>query len=135
MNLAKTKKYFPIMLIGALAICVVIGIMIYTIVGTSKQKQNQQGISSDPNDSYNKSYDEIQAKEQANPDPLQKAADLRSKLPYKGTNFSLDFDYDKQTFVLTLKKSNQAAGNSEFEQFIQANGVDKKSMKITTKVQ
>lgn len=48
---------------------------------------------------------------------------LLNKLPYKGTNFSMSYDFDTNSFVVIINKFNQDEGNKEFDTFLKNNGV------------
>jgi hypothetical protein len=56
-----------------------------------------------------------------------KVGDLINLLPYTGSYFYLDFDFAKNTFVLTLDKNNIAKGNSNFDVFLKKNGIQDRS--------
>jgi hypothetical protein len=56
-----------------------------------------------------------------------KKGDLINILPYTGTYFSFDFDFAKNSFVLTLDKNNITAGNNNFDTFLKNNGVPNRS--------
>jgi hypothetical protein len=56
-----------------------------------------------------------------------KKGELINILPYSGAYFSFDFDFVKNTFVLTLDKSNIVAGNNNFDVFLKNNGIQNQS--------
>lgn len=52
---------------------------------------------------------------------------LIEKLPYQGTDFSLSYNFADDSFLLSLDATNQAQGETEFENFLKQNGVLDKS--------
>jgi hypothetical protein len=52
---------------------------------------------------------------------------LIQRLPYRGTYFSLYYNYSDDIFILFLDKNKSAAGETEFENFLKQNGILDKS--------
>lgn len=52
---------------------------------------------------------------------------LLNKLPYTGTNFSLEYNYSRNQFIVTLKAGQEDAGNKELDAFLLANQIDSES--------
>lgn len=51
---------------------------------------------------------------------------LLNKLPYSGTNFSLEYNYSNGQFIATLK-TNQEASNKELDDFLKSNQIENRS--------
>ncbi len=62
-----------------------------------------------------------QDREQMNKQYL--VSSLMNKLPYKGVDFSFDFNYDTGNFILVLNKNAVNQGYAEFNTFLKQNGV------------
>ena len=67
------------------------------------------------------------ASESAEINKYGKVGDLINILPYSGSFFYLDFDFAKNTFVLTLDNNNVEKGNSNFDSFLKKNGIQDRS--------
>ena len=77
--------------------------------------------------SYIQKAEEINKSEQGVIEKDQAVGSLLSKLPYKGSYFSLTFDYTTADFVVELNKSHLAEANQEFDAFLLKNGVQTRS--------
>lgn len=56
-----------------------------------------------------------------------KITQLIKALPYKGENFTLNYQFSKFSFYLQLIKDKEAEGEKEFENYIKSFGVEDKS--------
>lgn len=54
-----------------------------------------------------------------------KVAGLLDIVPYQGTLFRFDYSYDLLTFQLFIPRDEATAANTEFEEFLQSQGVDR----------
>ncbi len=54
-------------------------------------------------------------------------ANLITKLPYSGANFSLTYDYSTNQFTAILRNSQEDAGNKELDAFLQTNQIDNRT--------
>lgn len=72
-------------------------------------------------------YQEISQsdQEQLNKDSL--VAQLIKKLPYQGTNFSLEYDYENNQFSITFVSGRQTEGDQEFDAFLKINQIQDRS--------
>lgn len=76
---------------------------------------------------YIKSQQQINEKNKTASLQNQAVGRLLSKLPYSGSNFSMSYSYDTNQFTVVIKVTNQIAGNQEFDQFLQNNGISNRS--------
>lgn len=73
-----------------------------------------------PGHSYTYSSDEDVAQRRRG----EAVAQLIKKLPYNGADFSLQYSFEKNTFIVTLDKNNTPAANAEFDKFLNENGIE-----------
>lgn len=81
----------------------------------------------DYSESYIKKAQEIENSERAEREKGQQVGKLLSLVPYKGTYFSISFDYAQVNFVVELNKSHLSEANQEFDAFLIKNGIQSRS--------
>lgn len=60
--------------------------------------------------------------------------DLLPKLPYKGNFFSLEYNYQINSFIATLSASNQSQANEELDQFLKSNQIQNRDWLYNLKI-
>ena len=53
---------------------------------------------------------------------------LIGHLPYNGKFFTLDYNFNNATFVLTLNKNSLTEANNEFDAYLKTNGINDRSL-------
>ncbi len=52
---------------------------------------------------------------------------LQFKMPYKGTNFQMDYDYKLLQYIVIIPNDKISEGNTEFDTFLKQNGIADRS--------
>lgn len=81
----------------------------------------------DYSDSYVQKAEEIENSEQTEREKGQQVGKLLSAMPYKGTYFSIVFDFDSVDFVVELDKAHSTEANQEFDAYLLKNGIQSRS--------
>ncbi|MBI2596413.1 hypothetical protein HYW46_06830 [Candidatus Daviesbacteria bacterium] len=130
------KKNILLIIVFGLIVLIIISIV---VLGLGKKKPLPSG-SPIPSASAviqkpetGKKYQIITGADQKQIDQDSLVGNLLTKLPYKGTNFSLDYSYNSLQFILTLNTQNKDLGNKEFDQFLLQNQIlDRSWLKYLT---
>ncbi len=90
----------------------------------------------DNNPDYNKSFEKQIKEEDVFIKRESQVGSLLRVLPYKGTDFMMEYDYKNLNFVVTINKERAVAGNTEFDLFLQQHGINNRTwirnLNITT---
>lgn len=139
------KEFLPYFLVIGIIFIIISSAFYFSFVGKPAQKlQPSPSVSPKPTifsprtqdiDSQNLQYHpDSSTKVQTIDDASQKMLDkdaaignLLSKLPYKGTFFSLEYSYQANAFTVNLPASNQAQANQEFDQFLKDNKIESRN--------
>ena len=76
---------------------------------------------------YINNMEQINQKDQQTLNESAKVGQLLKLVPYTGSYFSLDYNYDTGDFILKVDPNHKTEGNQEFDQFLQNNGVQSRS--------
>jgi len=79
-----------------------------------------------PEQSASENYN-ISAQEKQKINQAYFVSSLVNNVPYRGQDFTLAYNFDTATFLLTLDKNNLTAANAEFNAYLKTNGIKDKS--------
>ncbi|GEM_PF-3402042 len=125
----QNKKTFLLFLVFALAGFMVFIFLVFSILG--RPPSNQKPSSADPDgpgEEYTKEQKELEDEFLDKDKESSRVSQLIDKLPYKGSNFLLEYSYGSLQFTLTLNEKAQSQGLAEFNQFLSANSIDANRM-------
>ncbi len=121
----ENKKLF-IAFFGFILVAIIMFIILaYGLIYGSYNSQESSNI--DPNgpaEEYTKEQAELEKEFLDDDKASSRVSQLIDSLPYKGTYFSLSYDYGTLQFTLSLLQENESQGLSEYGNFIKANGID-----------
>ncbi len=84
-----------------------------------------------PQNDYSPSYvqkaQQAESSDKTEREQGQLVGKLLSVVPYKGTYFSIVFNYDSVDFVVELNQSHLTEANQEFDAFLLKNGIQSRS--------
>lgn len=94
------------------------------LFGTNNSQISPNIDPNGPDEEYTREQKELEDQFLDDDKKSSRVSQLIDNLPYKGTNFSLIYDYGSLQFTLVLLEGNESAGLEEFAGFIKANGID-----------
>lgn len=136
MNLTFLKKYSIYLLALGAILFVIISFLILQPGGnktTKPQPSPEPSASTTPplddpplpaqGREYQDSLQVIQKSEEEEISRDSLVGELLNLIPYKGSNFTLDYSFTNNHFILILDKGSESEGNQEFDQFLKNNNV------------
>lgn len=94
------------------------------LFGSSNSQLSPNTDPNGPDEEYTREQKELEDQFLDEDKRSSRVSQLIDNLPYKGTNFSLIYDYGSLQFTLILLQGKESAGLEEFAGFIKANGID-----------
>lgn len=94
------------------------------LFGSSSSQLSPNTDPNGPDENYTREQKELEDQFLDDDKKSSRVSQLIDNLPYKGTNFSLIYDYGSLQFTLILLEGNESAGLEEFARFIKTNGID-----------
>lgn len=83
---------------------------------------------------YNESFKQIQQQEAKIVAQDAALGRLLEFLPHTGTNFSMKYDYNQNTFFVTIPQARRQEGEKELDAFLKQNGVQNRNWINTNKL-
>lgn len=121
-----SKKKFTAFVLISVSIFFVFLYFTFSLLNGNLLGPDKNSVPNDgPGDEYNKSAKQLDEEFKAVDDQSYRITQLISKLPYRGKNFSLSYDYESGEFILILNQNNTSLATSEFDQFLTANSINK----------
>lgn len=94
------------------------------LFGSSNSQISPNADPNGPDEEYTREQKELEDQFLNEDKESSRVSQLIDNLPYKGTNFSLTYDYGSLQFTLILLQGNESAGLEEFAGFIKTNGIN-----------
>lgn len=129
-------KTLTITALGLFIITIIMGIIYNSFINKPKQNINQEKpipttynylnptdkakyfAAPGLDDQYNKNFDKYIKDNEVFLKREEKVGQLLHFVPYKGSNFNIDYNYDTASFVVIINKDHAVAGNTEFDDFL-----------------
>ncbi len=142
------KKYLNILIIISGVLVLVLFMIVYALFFQKKQQaptpqvpiptripaspNQSENLYPDTDQKYIQNFKANIQTEQKFHEQQSKILKMRESLPYFGTNFTLSYDIDTNTFQLYLNRSDQQKGQEEFDAFLKDKEVNKDLITIKT---
>lgn len=123
----ENKRRFSLFVILVLTSFIVFLFLVFIILGRPLADPNSSGPDpKGPDEKYTDEQNKLEGEFQDEDQASSRVSQLISKLPYKGTNFSLSYDYGTFKFTLVLNQAKPSEGLSEYNQFLITSGIEPK---------
>ena len=127
-KLESFRKHRWILILPVVIVGILLGVGIINY-NDAVNKQKAKDYYYNPHD-YSQSYIDASNKMLADQAPLieenKNIGKLVSEMPYKGTLFAMDFDYQHGHFVANLSKAKKTEADAEFDAYLKSKGISSK---------
>lgn len=115
-KLASNKKSFILIVFASIFIFIILFYVLFNMISNINLFGSRSG-------------ENIYADQNAPPEEEngEEISLLIEKTPHQGTNFGFIYDYETALFYVYINPSNPTAGNTEFDNFLEENGIEDRS--------